>query len=204
MSDASNNLVPSLIPLELLFGNPDRAMPRLSPDGTQLAFLAPDDGVLNVWLGPAGEDHFEPVTNDRDRGIRTYFWGHDGESILYLQDTGGDTGLGAVFRELAPKLRRRSMVILLSDCFGAPHDAAEIVSATHNYLSAQNVDLVFSNQSHPEWIRGFRNNGYVTLANRRVFAISPPFSEKLAPFSKTIANLHLTNMDGHGPHGFQD
>jgi len=93
---------------------------------------------------------------------------------------------------------------LLSDCFGAPHDAAEIVSATHDFLSAQNVDLVFSNQSHPEWVRGFRNNGYVTLANRRVFAISPPFREKLAPFSKTIASLHLTNMDGHGPHGFED
>jgi len=90
MSDTVNDPAPSLIPLELLFGNPDRAMPRLSPDGTRLAFLAPDGGVLNVWLGPVGEDHFEPVTNDRDRGIRTYFWGHDGESILYLQDTGGD------------------------------------------------------------------------------------------------------------------
>jgi dipeptidyl aminopeptidase/acylaminoacyl peptidase len=90
MSDTSNDPAPSLIPLELLFGNPNRAMPRLSPDGARLAFLAPDDGVLNVWLGPVGEDRFEPVTNDRDRGIRTYFWGHDGESILYLQDTGGD------------------------------------------------------------------------------------------------------------------
>ena len=90
MSDTSNDLASSLIPLELLFGNPDRAMPRLSPDGTRLAFLAPDEGILNVWLGPVGEDRFEPVTNDRDRGIRTYFWGHDGQSILYLQDTGGD------------------------------------------------------------------------------------------------------------------
>ncbi len=90
MSDTVADPAPSLIPLELLFGNPDRAMPRLSPDGTRLAFLAPDEGVLNVWLGPVGEDHFEPVTNDRDRGIRTYFWGHDGQSIFYLQDTGGD------------------------------------------------------------------------------------------------------------------
>ena len=93
---------------------------------------------------------------------------------------------------------------LLSDCFGSPVDSAEIVSATHNYLSAQNVDLIFSNQSHPEWIKGFKNNGYVTLPNRRVFAVSPPFRERLEPFSKTVTKMHLTNMDGHGPHGFQD
>jgi len=90
MSDTDNDRTPSLIPLELLFGNPDRAMPRLSPDGTRLAFLAPDEGVLNVWVGPVGQERFQPVTSDRDRGIRTYFWGHDGQSILYLQDTGGD------------------------------------------------------------------------------------------------------------------
>ena len=93
---------------------------------------------------------------------------------------------------------------LLSDCFGAPHDAAEIISATHDFLSARNVDMIFSNQSHPEWVKGFCKNGYVSLANRRVFAIPPHFREKLAPFSETATKLHLTNMDGHGPHGFQD
>ena len=39
-----------LIPLDVLFGNPDRAQPHLSPDGTKLAFLAPDEGVLNVFV----------------------------------------------------------------------------------------------------------------------------------------------------------
>ena len=42
-----------LIPRKVLFGNPDRANPALSPDGTGLAYLAPLDGVLNVWVGPA-------------------------------------------------------------------------------------------------------------------------------------------------------
>ena len=37
-----------LIARETLFGNPDRAGPQVSPDGKQLAFLAPLDGVLNV------------------------------------------------------------------------------------------------------------------------------------------------------------
>ena len=41
-----------LIPLTVLFGNPERVSPRLSPDGSQLAWIAPHDGVLNVWLAP--------------------------------------------------------------------------------------------------------------------------------------------------------
>ena len=45
---------PVLIPRKLLFGNPDRAAVTISPDGTELAFLAPVECVLNVWAGLAG------------------------------------------------------------------------------------------------------------------------------------------------------
>src|SRR5512139_1261141 len=43
----------SLIPRDVLFGNPDRSGPQLSHDGKQISFLAPVDGVMNVWVGPA-------------------------------------------------------------------------------------------------------------------------------------------------------
>ena len=79
-----------MIPRETLFGNPDRAGAQVSPDGKQLAFLAPLDGVLNVWVGSPGRDDDQPVTRDQDRGIRVYFWGRDSRHILYLQDKGGD------------------------------------------------------------------------------------------------------------------
>jgi dipeptidyl aminopeptidase/acylaminoacyl peptidase len=79
-----------LIPREVLFGNPERAAPLISPDGTRLAYLAPKDGVLNVWVGTVGEDDYQPVTRDTDRGIRVYSWAHDGRHIIYLQDVGGD------------------------------------------------------------------------------------------------------------------
>jgi hypothetical protein len=45
---------PPLIPREILFGNPEKAQPRLSPDSNRLAYLAPVDGVMNVWVGPVG------------------------------------------------------------------------------------------------------------------------------------------------------
>ncbi len=80
-----------LIPREVMFGNPDKITARLSPDGTRISYLAPVDGVLNVWVGPADDpDSAEPVTNDTDRGIRIYFWAYTGKHILYLQDQAGD------------------------------------------------------------------------------------------------------------------
>ena len=81
--------LPALIPRSILFGNPERAMPQISPDGKRIAFLAPVDGVLNVWVGPM-DGPFHPVTTDRERGIRDYFWAHDGVHLVYLQDQGGD------------------------------------------------------------------------------------------------------------------
>ncbi|MFQ5876230.1 MAG: S9 family peptidase [Acidobacteriota bacterium] len=82
--------VTALIPREVLFGNPSRLAPRLSPDGRRLAYLAPDAGVLNVWVRTVGRGDDEPVTRDRGRGIRDYFWAQNGEQILYLQDRDGD------------------------------------------------------------------------------------------------------------------
>lgn len=80
-----------LIPRDTLFGNPDRISSRISPDGSSLSFLAPKDGVLNVWVGPADSpQNAKPVTNDTYRGIRTYGWAYTNQHILYLQDRNGD------------------------------------------------------------------------------------------------------------------
>ena len=86
-----------LIPLQVLFGNPQRIAPSISPDGTQLGWIAPHEGVLNVWVAPVpasreGVDWAAArvVTEDHDRGIRMFGWAHDGRHLLYLQDTGGN------------------------------------------------------------------------------------------------------------------
>ncbi|KPJ96662.1 MAG: peptidase S9 [Gemmatimonas sp. SG8_17] len=79
-----------LIPRETLFGNPEKATPEISPDGDRMAYLAPSDGVLNVWVGHVGQDDYRPVTHDTERGVRVFSWAHDARHILYLQDAGGD------------------------------------------------------------------------------------------------------------------
>jgi dipeptidyl aminopeptidase/acylaminoacyl peptidase len=88
-AEPSIDAVP-LVPRSVLFGNPERMSPRISPDGTRTAWIAPDEGVLNVWVTPVGSRQATPVTRDRDRGIRSYFWAHDNRHLLYIQDKGGD------------------------------------------------------------------------------------------------------------------
>lgn len=82
-----------LIPRRLLFGNPEKASPRLSPNGHYLAYLAPNEKqVLNVWvrnlLNPQEADRV--VTIDNKRGIQQFIWQQDSRHILYIQDRDGD------------------------------------------------------------------------------------------------------------------
>lgn len=80
-----------ILPRELLFGNPEKTAVRLSPDGEHISYLAPRDGVLNVWVAPAeAPQQAQPVTNDQGRGVRNYFWAYTNKHIIYRQDEGGD------------------------------------------------------------------------------------------------------------------
>jgi dipeptidyl aminopeptidase/acylaminoacyl peptidase len=81
---------PPIIPRAVLFGNPERVFPQVSPDGRMLAYLAPDSGVLNVWVRTIGKRDDRPVTHDRTRPIFQYYWQGDSRHVLHLQDRGGD------------------------------------------------------------------------------------------------------------------
>ncbi len=114
--------VAPLIPRNVLFGNPDKAMARLSHDGKRLAYLAPiknDDGegVLNVWVGPLDNpDAAKAVTHEKDRPIEGYFWAYTNKHILYAMDDKGDENFhvyavnldtGAVKEHHAPRSKKR-------------------------------------------------------------------------------------------------
>ena len=96
-----------LIERNVLFGNPEKAGVQISADGTKISFLAPVDGVLNVWVAPIdAPDTATPVTDDTGRGIRTYFWAFTNNDILYLQDKGGDENWRAYATDVNTKETR--------------------------------------------------------------------------------------------------
>ena len=102
---AAQNL--PLIPRQTLFGNPVKASPQLSPEGTRLSYLAPSDkGVLNVWVRTIGQSDDAQVTNDTHRGIRIHFWAEDGKHLFYLQDLNGDENFHVYSVDLEAKVVR--------------------------------------------------------------------------------------------------
>ena len=127
-------MVTQIIPRKLLFGNPDKASPQLSPDGRFLSYLAPVDGVLNVWVAPAEDPaSAKPVTTDTGRGIRFYGWAYTNNHIGYIQDRDGDEnwhlyhvdlttgetmdmtpleGVQARMQEVSPKYPEETLVLL--------------------------------------------------------------------------------------------
>lgn len=80
-----------LIERSALFGNPERASARLSPDGQWLSWTAPVDGVMNLHVAPAASpDQVRVMTSEKVRPVRQYFWSPDSRKLLFIQDKGGD------------------------------------------------------------------------------------------------------------------
>jgi dipeptidyl aminopeptidase/acylaminoacyl peptidase len=131
----------SLIARTALFGNPVRTQARLSPDGRHISFLAPKDGVLNVWLAPYSDlTAAKPITDDKTRGIREHYWAPTGRHVLYVQDEGGDEN----WRVLSVAVESGIEI----DLTPLPGVQAQIVG-----LSAErpNVALIGLNDRLPEW-----------------------------------------------------
>lgn len=98
-----------LIPRSVLFGNPEKAKVRLSPDGKMISFLAPSNGILNLWIAPVDKiQDAKVITHDQDRGIRQYFWSYDPNFIVFLQDFKGDEN----FRLYSYDLKRQQTDLL--------------------------------------------------------------------------------------------
>ena len=135
-----------LIPRRVLFGNPPRMAPRISPDGRHLSWIAPRDGVLNIWVAPV-EDLAAAVPLTRSaRPLFGCQWSRDGGDLLYSDDRDGDENArlwavgrdGGEPRRLTPehgvsarilatsRARPGTIVVGLNDRDPAWHDAWEI------------------------------------------------------------------------------
>ena len=82
---------PPLIPREVLFGNPEIAAVDLSPDGKRLVFLAPYEGVLNLWVRDLeGGSPARLLTRASRRPHDPASWTADGRYLISSRDGDGD------------------------------------------------------------------------------------------------------------------
>lgn len=83
--------VVELIPRKIFFGNPEITQVLLSTDGKWIGYIAPLNGVLNIWVAPSDNiSAAKPITNDTFRGIQSCFFVFDNQHVLYAQDKKGD------------------------------------------------------------------------------------------------------------------
>jgi dipeptidyl aminopeptidase/acylaminoacyl peptidase len=121
-----------------------------------MSFRAPLDGVMNVWVAPAGEfDKARPITEDHGRGIPVHFWALDSTHVMYLQDRDGDEN----WHIYSVNLKTDAVVDL------SPYEAtrANLVAQSEAYPG---VAIIGMNDRDPRWHDTYRvdiNTGERTL-----------------------------------------
>jgi dipeptidyl aminopeptidase/acylaminoacyl peptidase len=142
---APASIAAPLIPRDALFGNPQRSAAQISPDGRHVSWLAPVDGVMNVYVAPAGSpEAARAVTRERQRNLRFYQWAPDSAHILYTQDVGGNENFqvhavdiaGGQDRNLTPVAARvRADIVAVSPL------RPDVVAVAMNERNPQLFDL---------------------------------------------------------------
>ena len=207
-----------LIPREKLFGNPERASPRLSPDGRYLAFRAPRDGVMNVWVAPIGElERAVPVTADRTTGISEFFWAYDNRHLLYLQDDNGDedfhlyavTSEGKDARDLTPLEKISAQVIAV----GSQHPDWVLVGINdrdeHYFHDVYRIDiatgertLVVKNPGYAGFVADERGRVRLAIALTPEAEMTIDHSEGLTDTWSPVLTIGAEDLMTTSPAGF--
>ncbi|ALA61779.1 S9 family peptidase [Rickettsia amblyommatis] len=137
-----------IIPRKVLFGNPDKARVSLTHDGKYILYVAPKDGVLNIWLAPSDDiSKAEAITHDKGRGIWSYAKAYNNKNILYTQDFNGDENDRIYSYNIETKETK-----LLTPKKGVK---AEIAGASHK---KPNEILIYLNERNPEYFDIYKLN----------------------------------------------
>jgi dipeptidyl aminopeptidase/acylaminoacyl peptidase len=145
-----------VIPRRLFFEDPERTWLRISPQGTRLAWLAPVDGILNLWVAPADAvGQAQPVTRVTDRAISSFFaWAWTERHVVFFREHDGDENWRAISVDvetgatvpLTPERGVRAWFVQRS-----PQRPTEVL-LSHNardktYFDAHQVDVVTGRSS---------------------------------------------------------
>jgi len=155
-----------LIPRSVLFGNPERAGVKISPDGSMLSYLAPHNGVLNVWVKPIEGGEAVVVSDSTDRPIRGYTWAINGDQLLYTQDKNGDENTHIYVVDIAAKTTTDLTPLdgVKANIAGQHRDRPDEILVQMNGRDPRNMDMHRFNTRTGESEMIFANdNGYLGM-----------------------------------------
>ncbi|MEE4537397.1 MAG: S9 family peptidase [Erythrobacter sp.] len=163
-----------LIDRDDLFGNPVASQGRISPDGEWVSWIAPDDGVMNVWVAPAADpDAGKVITDDRGRGISNHFWSSDSQYVMFAKDNDGDENYHVYAtdprtgetRDLTPVAEGARAQIL-----GVSRDRPGVILVGFNERNPQLTDLYEVNIETAERTLIAENPGYAAWITDNTYA----------------------------------
>jgi dipeptidyl aminopeptidase/acylaminoacyl peptidase len=153
-----------LITREALFGNPVRSGGTLSPDGKWLGWMAPHDGVMNVFIAPFDKPaEARRMTSAKDRPIPFFSFTRDSASLIYIQDKAGDENFllyqvnisTGEERTLTPFENTRARVV------GGSHQIRDKILVGLNNRDARYHDVYLLNLTTGALDLVFQNDSYV-------------------------------------------
>ena len=185
----------SLLPRQLIFGNPDRTGPRISHDGKQIGWVAPKDGVLNVYVAPVNDlSKAKAVTDSKARPIPFFVWAYDNQHILYAIDQNGDENVHvysvdvatASVKDLTPFDKTQGRIQELSEKF-----PKAVTLGTNDrdakYHDIYRVDIVSGQRTLLQ-----KNESYAG------FVVDPAFKVRYAMKQRSDGGFDLMQSDGKG------
>lgn len=163
-----------LIDRAALFGNPVASQGQISPDGKWVSWIAPDEGVMNVWVAPASDPtKGKVITRDRHRGLSNHFWSTDSRYVLFAKDDGGDENYHvyavdpntAETRDLTPVKKGAK-----ADILGVSRDRPGVILVGLNERNPQISDLYEVNIETGERKLIAENPGYAAWITDNLYA----------------------------------
>ena len=182
-AQAAASVSAPLIPRSAIFGNPSRSQGRISPDGNYVSWLAPRDGVMNIWVAPAANpEAAQALTRQAGRGITQYFWAPDSRHLLFVMDEGGNENFrlfavpaaGGEVRALTPAEPNVRTTIQ-----GVSRLRPDVVLIGRNNRNPQLFDLYEVNYRTGEMRQVLENPGYAGFVVDQ--QLRPRFATQEAP-----------------------
>ena len=156
-----------LIARRALFDNPDYGSVTVSPDGWHVSWLAPVDGVRNLFVARIDDlASARPVTRVTDRNISAFYrWAQTGSHIIFFQEHDGDENWRASSVSI-----RNNAVVALSPAQGVKSFLAQIdrkfptdVLLMHNGRDKRYFDLYRTSVLNGSSELLYENNEYAWL-----------------------------------------